>query len=168
MICTAHTKSYYELNKHTRTLITSSPNTITLSIHQHDNLTIDINTLTLKTHHRFFLTSITQINIFCPLNKVQNVDESRPLIAPHQFLQPVEFPILEFIFNTRYNHKLYNLIQNTPYEQSSNTEEHNIFKAFELPWRFLQHKHIIRLLANLLTSSDIIHNIFPHGFFTDD
>ena len=51
---------------------------------------------------------ITQIYIFCPLTKLFNVDESRPLIVPHEFLQPVEVPILEFIFNTRYNHKLYN------------------------------------------------------------
>ena len=43
VICTVHTKSCYELNKHIR---------ITLTIHHHDNLTIDFNT-----HHRFSLTS---------------------------------------------------------------------------------------------------------------
>ena len=111
---------------------------------------------------------ITQMYIFCPLTKLQNVDESRPLIVPHELLQPVEVPILEFNFNTRYNHKLYTLIQNTPYEQSPNTEEHNIIKALELLWPLPQTKHIIRLLATLITSSDIIHNVFPHGFFTDD
>ena len=106
--------------------------------------------------------------IFCPLIKLLNVDESRPLIVPHEFLQPVEVPILEYIYNTRYNHKLYNLIQNTPYEQSPHTEERNILKALELLRPLLQTKHIIRLLAKLLTSSDIIHDVFPHGFFTDD
>ena len=92
---------------------------------------------------------ITQMYIFCPLNKLINV-----------FLQPVEVPILEFIYNTRYNHKIYNLIQNTPYEQSPHTDERNIIKALELLWPLLQTKHIIRLLAKLLTSSDNIHDVF--------
>ena len=61
---------------------------------------------------------ITQMYIFCPLTKTFNVDESHPLIVPHEFLQPVEIPLLEFIHNTIYNHKLFNLIQNTPYELS--------------------------------------------------
>ena len=47
---------------------------------------------------------ITQMYLFCPLTKTFNVDESRPLIVPHEFLQPVKIPILEFIHNTRYNH----------------------------------------------------------------
>ena len=187
MICTVHSMmSCYELNKHTRTLTTNSFNTITLSIHQHDNLTIDINTLTLNTPNHFFLVftycikntnlqgtlrnydPISQMYIFCPLTKLLNVDESRPLIVPHEFLQAVEVPILEFIHKTRYNHKLYNLIQNTPNELSPSTEEHNIIKALELPWPLLQNKHILRMLAKLLTSSDIIHDVFPHGFFTDE
>ena len=75
---------------------------------------------------------ITQMYIFFPLTKTFNVDKSRPLIVPHEFLQPVENPILEFIHNTRYNHKFYNLIQNTPYELSSSTEEHKVIKALEL------------------------------------
>ena len=106
--------------------------------------------------------------IFCPLTKVLNVDEARALIVPHEFLQPVQIPILEFKHNTRYNHKLYNLIQNTPYELSPSTEEHNIIKALEMLWPLLQTKYIIRLLAKLPTSSDIIHDVFPHGFFTDN
>ena len=59
---------------------------------------------------------INQVYIYCPLTKTFNVDKSRPLIVPHEFLQPVEIQILEFIHNTRYNHKPYNFIQNTPYE----------------------------------------------------
>ena len=111
---------------------------------------------------------ITQMYIFCPLTKLLNVDESRPLIVPHEFLHPVDVPMLEFRYNTRYNHKLYNLIQNRPYELSTSTEEHNITKALELLGPLLQIKHIIRLLAKLLTSSDIIHDVFPHAFFTVD
>ena len=186
MICTVHTKSSYELNKHTHTLTTNSFNTITLSIHRHANFVIGINTLTLNTPHHLFkfhtpmvlktptykapceIFPITQMHIFCPLTKILNVDESRPLIFPHEFLQPVADPILEFINNTRSNHKLYNLIQNTPNKQSPSTEEHNIIKALELFWQLLQTKHFIRLIAKLLTSSDIIHDVFPHGFFTDD
>ena len=110
----------------------------------------------------------TQMHIFCPLTKLLNVDESRPLIIPHEFFQLVEVSILEFIYNTRYNHKVYNLNQNTPYEQSPNTEEHNIIKALELLWPLLQTKHNIHLLAKLLASSDIIHDVFHHGSFTDD
>ena len=106
--------------------------------------------------------------IFCPLTTLLNVDESRPLIIPHEFLQHVEVQILEFVYNTRYHHKLYNLIQNTPYEQSPNTEDHNIIKALQLLWPLLQTKHIIRLLAKLLTSSVLIHDVLRHGFFTDD
>ena len=111
---------------------------------------------------------ITQMYIFCPLNKLLNVDESRPLIVPHELLQPVEVPILEIIYNTRYNHKLHNQVQNTTYEQSPNTEERNIIKAIQLLWPLLQTEHIICLLAKLLTSSDIIHDVFLHGFFTDN
>ena len=54
---------------------------------------------------------ITQMYILCPLTKLLIVDESRPLIVPHEFLQPAEVPILEFICNTRYNHKLLTLFK---------------------------------------------------------
>ena len=150
MICTVHTKSCYELNKHTRTLTTSS--------NQHH---YTLMTPARQLHHRYqyfnskytstlFLNftycikdtnlqctlqnydTITQMYIFCPLTKLLNVDGSRPLIVPHELLQPVEVPIPVFIYNTRYNHKLYNLIQNTPNEKSSSTEEHNIIKPLEL------------------------------------
>ena len=106
--------------------------------------------------------------LFCPLTKTFNVDEPHPLILPHEFLQPVEITILEFTHNTRYNHKLYNLIQNTPYEFSPSFDEHKINKALELFWPLLQSKYIIRLIAKLLTSSEVIHVVFPHGFFTNE
>ena len=79
---------------------------------------------------------ITQMYIFCPITKTFNAEESRPFLIPHEFIQPIEIPILEFIHNTKYNHKIYNLIQNTPYDT----------------------RHL----------SDMIHDIFPHGFFPDD
>ena len=151
MICTVHTKSCYELNKHTHTY------TYYKFIRHHHPL----NTPARQPHHRYqyinskytsllFLNftyyikdtnlqgtlqnydTITQMYIFCLLSKLLNVDESRPLIVPHEFLQPVEVPILEFIYKTRDNHKSFNLIQSTPYEQSPSTEELNIIKALEL------------------------------------
>ena len=62
----------------------------------------------------------------------------------------------------------WNLIQNTPYEFAVGTEELKTIKALQLLWPLLQTKNIIRILAKLLTNSDIIHDIFPHGFFPDD
>ena len=40
---------------------------------------------------------IRQMYIFCPLIRTFNVDESRPLIVPYEYIQPVEVPILECI-----------------------------------------------------------------------
>ena len=106
--------------------------------------------------------------IFCPLTKIFNVEESRPLIVPHEYIQPVGVSILEFLHNTKHNHKLFNLIQNTPHNFSIGTEELKTIKALQLLWPLLHTNNIIRILANLLTTSDDIHNIFPHGFFPDD
>ena len=106
--------------------------------------------------------------IFCPLTKTFSDEEFRPLIIPHEYIQPIEVPILEFIHNTKYNHKIYNLIQNTPHEFAVGTEELKTIKALQLLWPLLQTKNIIRILAKLLTTSDAIHDVFPHGFFPDD
>ena len=111
---------------------------------------------------------VTQMYIFCPITKTFNAEESRPFLIPHEFIQPIEIPILEFIHNTKYNHKIYNLIQNTPYEFAAGTEELKTIKALQLLWPLLQTKNIIRILAKLLTTSDIIHDIVSHGFFPDD
>ena len=111
---------------------------------------------------------VTQMNIFCPITKTCNAEESRPFLIPHEFIQPIEIPILEFIHNTKYNHKIYKLIQNTTYEFAVGTEELKTLKALQLLWPLLQTKYIIRILAKLLTNSDIIHDLFPHGFFPDD
>ena len=61
--------------------------------------------------------------IFCPLTKTFNEEETRPLIVPHEYIQPTEKPFLEFTHNTKYNHKIYNLIQKTPHEFAVGTEE---------------------------------------------
>ena len=111
---------------------------------------------------------VTQMYTFCPLTKTFNDEESRTFITPHEFIQPFENPILEFIHNTKYHHKIYNLIQNTPHEFAVGTEELNTIKALQLLWPLLQTKNVMRILAKLLTTSDLIHDIFPHGFFPDD
>ena len=107
---------------------------------------------------------ITQMYIFCPITKTFPDKKSRPFIIPHEFIQPIEVPILEFMHNTKYNQKLYNLIQNTPHEFAVGTEELNIIKALDLLWPLLQTKKVIRILAKLLTTSELIQEIFRHGF----
>ena len=107
---------------------------------------------------------VTQMYIFCPLTKTFNDEESRPLIIPHEYIQPIEVPILEFIHNTKSNHKTYNLIKNTPHEFAVGTEELKTIKTLQLLWPLLQTKNIIHILAKLITTSDAIHDIFPHGF----
>ena len=95
---------------------------------------------------------IRQIYIFCPLTRTFNIEESLPLIVHHEYIQLVEVPILEYINNTNYNRKLYNVIQNTSHKFSPSSEEQKTIKALELLWPLLQTKYITRLLAKLLTS----------------
>ena len=111
---------------------------------------------------------VTQMYIFCPLTRTFNDEESRLFIIPHEFIQPIEIPILEFIHNTKYNHQLYNLIQNTPHEYAVGTEELSNIKALQLLWPLMQTKNVKRILAKLLTTSNLIHDIFPHALFSDD
>ena len=106
--------------------------------------------------------------IICPITKTFNDEESRPFIIPHEFIQPIEIPILEFIHKTKYNNKIFNLIQNTPYEFAVGREELNTIKALQLLWPLLQTKNVIRILAKLLTTSDMIRDIFLHRFFPDN
>ena len=108
--------------------------------------------------------------MFCPETRTFNIDESRPLIVPHEYIQPVEVPILEYFHNTNYNNKLYYLIINTPHEFSPSSKEQKIIKAIGLLWPLLQKKYVTRLLAKLLTSSDTIHysQYFPSWVFAND
>ena len=112
--------------------------------------------------------AVHQMYIFCPIAKTFQDEESRLFLILHEFLQPIEIPILQFIHNTKYNHKIYNLIQNTPHEIAVGTHELNITKALDLLWPLLQTKNIIRILAKFLTTSELIQELFPHGFFPED
>ena len=172
--------------KHILTHIIFLYKIILIYIHPQDSPTIVFNSSTQSTHHHFFLNftycikntnlhgilrnydPVHQMYLFCPITKTFQDEESRPFLIPHEFLQPIEIPILEFIHNTKYNHKLYNLIQNTPHEFAVGTEELNINKALQLLWSLLETKNIIRILAKLLTSSELIQDLFPHGFFPED
>ena len=108
------------------------------------------------------------IYIFCPLTNSFPIDETRPLIVPQEYRQPIEITILEYIHNTKFNHKLYDLIQNTKHEFSLHTEEKKIIRALEHLWHLLQTKNIISILAKLIVESDTIWTNFPHGLFPDE
>ena len=115
-----HTYTYYKFIQHHYTLNTPARQLR----HRYQYINSKYTTPFVLTSHTYGIEDtnlqgtlrnydpITQMHIFCPLTKILNVDESRPLIFLHEFLQPVADPILEFINNTRSNHKLYNLIQN--------------------------------------------------------
>ena len=176
----------HELNKRIPTHTINSSKIFLIYIHHHDNPSIDFNLSTLNTHHHSSLISrialkntnfqgilrnydpITHMYVFCPLTKTFIVEESRLFIVPLEYNQPVEIPILEFNHSTKYNHKLFNLIQHTNHEITFGTEELKTIKALQLLWPLLHFKNIIRILAKLLTTSDAINDIFPHGFFPDD
>ena len=90
--------------------------------------------------HGFFhnYDPVRQKYTFCPLNKSFTIDESRPLIVPQEYIPPIEVTILEYIHNTKFNHKLYNLIQYTSHEFSLQTEELKNIRSLELLWPLLK------------------------------
>ena len=49
---------------------------------------------------------ITQMYLFCPITKTFQDEESRLFIILHEFIKPIEIPILEFLHNTKCKHKL--------------------------------------------------------------
>ena len=89
---------------------------------------------------------VRQMYIFCPLNNSFSNDESRPLLVQQEYIQPTEVTILEYIPNTKLNHKLYKVFQNTCHEFSLQTEELKIITALELFWPLLKTKNIISML----------------------
>ena len=92
VICTVHTTSCYELHKHTRPFTISSSNTITLIIHQHDNFTIDINTITLNTPHHFFYFTYCLIDTNLEGILRDNGSITQMYIICNQTLQPRGIP----------------------------------------------------------------------------
>ena len=63
VICTVHTTSCYQLNKHTLILFTYLYKITTHCPHHHDNLTININSLTPSIPHHSFLTSLIVLKL---------------------------------------------------------------------------------------------------------
>ena len=101
--------------------------------------------------------------IFCPLTKSFDVNDSRPLFVPHEYIQPIEITIVEYIHNTKNNHNIYNVIPITRHEFALDNEDLKIIRALELLWPLLQTKNINRMLAKLITSSDTSRYNFPNG-----
>ena len=129
MNSTAHIKLCYAQNKLTHTITTNSYNTITQLIHYQEKHTTDFNRKSippkkfqffkLQIHFTIFLNftfcikdtnlqgivgnydPIRQMYIVCPLTRTFNVDESRPLIFPHEYIRPVEMLILEYVHNLK-------------------------------------------------------------------
>ena len=101
---------------------------------------------------------------FFPQTNSFTIDEARPLIVPQEFIQPIEVTILEHIHIKKFNHKLYNLIQNTSHELSLETEKLKIIRKLELLWSLLQIQNIISMLAKFIVTSDTTQTNFPHGF----
>ena len=110
---------------------------------------------------------VRQMFIFCPLTNNFPLEDARPIIMPHEYIQPIEVALLENIHNIKINHKLFNLIQSSSHEFSAITEEVNISRAFELPWPLLRTKNVKLTRAKLLITSDTIKTHFAHGFFLD-
>ena len=108
-------------------------------------------------------TILRQMYIFCPLTKSLDIEDSRPLINFHEYIQPIKVHTLKYIHKTKYNPKLNNLIQNTPYEFSLKKEEHNT-----ILWPLLQKNYVIRMLAKFLTSSDEGRKNIPNIFFANE
>ena len=135
--------------------------TDTYSYYKFDQHHYTTNTPSRQPHHRFqfinskytspFLLSFTycikdtnlqriirnydlkrQMYIFCPITRTLNVDEPRSLIVPHEYIQSVEIPVLEYTHSIKSNHRLYKLIQNTPHEFSASSEDHKTIHALEL------------------------------------
>ena len=99
---------------------------------------------------------------FCLLTNTFPLDDARPIIVPQEYIQPIEIAILENIHNIKFNHNFYKLIQNYNYDPSAITKELNIIRALEFFCPLLRTKNVIRMLAKLLVTSDIIKTDLPH------
>ena len=86
--------------------------------------------------------------IFRPLTKSFDVDDSRPVIVSHEYIQLIEDTILEYIHKTVCNHKLYKLIQNKRHEFAFYNEELNIIRALKLSGFYFKVKSSSTCLRN--------------------
>ena len=109
-------------------------------------------------------------------NQDQFLDDDRfanPQITEKFFIKtPYVFTLN--IFDRKFDHIISEALTDTQAYESFK-ERFQIFSLtfhflapLQLLWPLLQTKNIIRILAKLLTNSDIIHDIFPHGFCPDD
>ena len=74
---------------------------------------------------------------------------------------PIRPHFMILFHRTNFNHKRYNLTQNTSLEFSATTGEIDIIRALDVFWPLLRSKNIISMLAKLLVMSDSIKTKFP-------
>ena len=99
---------------------------------------------------------------FLPLNSTFPINDSQPIIMPHEYIQLVELPLSENNHSTNFNNKLYYPIQNSHHVFSVTPEDIKIIKAFEPLWQLLPTRNVISsMLAKL-----IIRTNFPNDFFS--
>ena len=99
--------------------------------------------------------------MFSTLTNNFPLEDSCPIIIPHEFIQPVDFPFLEKFHITKFNHKLYNLIQIINHEFSATAEEHHP-RTLELLWPLLRTQVVIRMLAKRIRPQ--LQLTFPMNF----
>ena len=104
---------------------------------------------------------------FLALTNTFPVNESQPIIIPHEYIQLVELPLLGKNHSTNFNYKLYYPIQNTHHVFSVTPEQVKIIKSFEPLWHLLTTRTVISILAKLIMQSLIIGTNFPNDFFTN-
>ena len=127
MICLVHMKICYTQNEFTHTPIINSFNTTTQLTHHNQIYSTDLHSdiqIHITKFSKFYLLyknkntnihgilrnydPIRQMHLFCPIIKSFDIEESRPLIIPHESIQPIEVHILEETHKIKYNHKLHN------------------------------------------------------------
>ena len=65
---------------------------------------------------------VREMYIFCPLTNTFPQEDARPIILPHESIQPIEVALLKNIPKMNLKHKLCSLTQNTNHEFSAITE----------------------------------------------
>ena len=94
------------------------------------NPTYRLNSTNLHSIHRNY-NPLKQVYRLCPLTNNFKLEDSRPIIIPHEYIQPFEITLLEKMHNFKFDQKLYNRIQ-ANYELSPVNKEVNVISGLEL------------------------------------
>ena len=90
---------------------------------------------------------VRQMYILCPLTNTFPQEDAHPIITPREYIQLIEVALQENIHKFKFNHTLYNLIQNSDHEFSATIEEVNIIRALKFLRPLLRTKSVIGMLA---------------------